>query len=307
MVSALPSTVVIECPHCGTRYQLPPEAIGPKGRQVACAHCGQTWQAKAIDQPGSSNSDDALFDRDAEAALDDEFANEERASSRDFVPAAVVPVPPDGTDDGRMRTIAEIKAAIAPRAKPEAEDKPDPKAESKRQRAFAARQAAFSRSLPVAKLRRGARVAGVLLLAGLLVGGVAFRTEIVRQFPDLAGVYESLGLGVNVVGLEFRDVTTLVALRGGNNVMQIDARIYSVAARRATVPPVVVTLLDGEGERLYEWSVVPEARELAPGEVVDFSTQLSSPPPAVRQVRLTFNDGKGKTESPISTAAAAHE
>jgi predicted Zn finger-like uncharacterized protein len=179
MVTALQSTVVIECPHCGTRYQLPPEAIGPKGRQVACAHCGQTWQAKAIDQPAPPKDEDALFDAASEAALDDEFASEERASSREIA-AAAPPDVPDATDDeGRLRTIAEIKAAIAPRPKPEAEAKPDPKADKRRQHAFARRQAELSKTLPLAKVRRVARLAGVGTLISLLVCGVAFRTEIV--------------------------------------------------------------------------------------------------------------------------------
>ena len=46
-------------------------------------------------------------------------------------------------------------------------------------------------------------------------------------------------VGVNVVGLEFRDVKTLLALRRGADVMQVDARIYSVAAGNTPVPPVV--------------------------------------------------------------------
>jgi hypothetical protein len=41
--------------------------------------------------------------------------------------------------------------------------------------------------------------------------------------------------------------------------------------------------------------------------VFDFPTQLYCPPPGPRQVRLTFNDGKGQTDTPIATAAAEHE
>jgi predicted Zn finger-like uncharacterized protein len=306
MVSALPSFVVIECPHCGTRYQLPPEAIGPKGRKVACAHCGEAWQAEAVAVPAPKKTDDALFDAADEAALDADFASEERAVS-----SAAGPTPsaaPEPHDEDRQRTIAEIKAAIAPRSRPALQDKPaDPKADKRRQKAFTQRQAELSKSLPLARVRRVLRFVGLGTLVSLLVLGLAFRTDIVKQFPDLAGVYESLGLGVNVIGLEFRDVTTLVALRGGDNVMRVDARIYSVAAQGTTVPPVVITLLDADGGSLYEWSVVPEVRELEPGEVVDFSTQLASPPPAAKQVRLTFNDGNGRSETPITTAAATSD
>jgi predicted Zn finger-like uncharacterized protein len=310
MVSALQSSVVIECPHCGTRYQLPPDAIGPQGRKVACAHCGETWQARAEAFPALESDEDALFDAVAERALDDEFASAERAGASESSLPAFAGAADALVEDERMRTIAEIKAAIAPRAKtppPAAPPRPDPKAERKRQRAFAQRQEAFRKSLPVAKVRRAVRIGAVATLVSLLVLGVAFRTDLVRQFPALAGIYESLGLGVNVVGLEFRDVTTLLTLRGGNNVMQVNARIYSVAAGETSVPPVIVTITDDGGKALYEWSVVPAVRTLERGEMVDFTTQLTSPPPAARQVRLTFNDGRGRTEMPVTMAASPSE
>ena len=136
---------------------------------------------------------------------------------------------------------------------------------------------------------------------------IPYYDEWLRRFPDLAGAYAALGLGVNIVGLEFRDVTTLVARRSGTDIMQIDARIYSVAPRTLAVPPVVITLLDGSGASLYQWSTVPEVLELAPGEVADFMTQLTSPPAGASRVRLTFTDGKSHVESPVTTAAQPSE
>jgi predicted Zn finger-like uncharacterized protein len=289
MVSTLPSSVVIECPHCGTRYQLPPEAIGPKGRKVACAHCGQTWQANAVAMTAPPNPD-AIFDVAAERDLDDAFTAEERA---------VNPPPEKDPDEGRLQTIAAIRAAIGPRPR-SSEAVIDATGHKSRQKAFNKRQAALTKQLPLARIRRVARVAGVSLLVALIVGGITFRTEIVRQNPDLAGAYEALGLGVNVIGLEFRDVTTLVTLRNGASVMQVDARIFSVGARETVVPPVLVTLLDDSGASVYEWSVVPDVRDLEPGEVVDFTTQLTSPPARATRVRLTFTDGKGRVDSPLS-------
>jgi predicted Zn finger-like uncharacterized protein len=287
MVSTLPSGVVIECPHCGTRYQLPMEAIGPKGRKVACAHCGQTWQANGVTAPPNP---DAIFDATAERELDQAFSDEERA---------VNPPPVQDPDEGRMQTIAAIRAAIAPRPKP-GETVLDAAGQKKRQKAFNKRQAALTKQLPLARIRRVSRGASVSLLMLLIICGIAFRAEIVQQNPDLAGAYEALGLGVNVIGLEFRDVTTLVTLRNGASVMQVDARIYSVAARDTTVPPVLVTLLDDSGASLYEWSVVPDVQDLEPGEVVDFTTQLTSPPPRATHVRLTFTDSKGRLDGSLS-------
>lgn len=308
MVSAQPAQVVIECPHCGMRYQLPPEAIGPKGREVACADCGKTWHATAMVPPKADEAD-RMFEPEEEDALDAAFAAEERTvvapPPAPPPPAPVVPPSspaPREPEAERMRSIAEIKAAIAP--KPKAiEAKVDTAGQKRRQKEFDKRQVARSRQSPLAKVRRVARIAGMSALIGLIVCGVAFRTDVVRQFPDLAGAYEALGLGVNVIGLEFRDVRTLMTLRNGNREIQVDARIFSVAGQPITVPPVVVTLLDENNRALYEWSVAPDARMLNSGEVVDFTTRLSAPPLAASRVRLTFTDGKGRAESPLDQAA----
>jgi predicted Zn finger-like uncharacterized protein len=298
MVAPASTSVVIECPKCGTRYQLPEDAFGPKGRRVSCAHCGETWLAKP--EPIPVTEADVLFDAFAEQKLDDAFEAEERA-----VAVEVVEESPE--DEARLRTLAEIKAAIAPQAVPPPEAALDQAGDRRRQKLLDRRQAAMIRQLPLGKIRRLARLSGVSALAILIVCAISFRTEIVRQFPDLAGVYESLGLGVNVVGLEFRDVNTMVTVRAGARIMQVDGRIFSVAPRAMVVPPVIVALLDSEGKAIYEWSVVPVVSDLEPGEVVDFSTQLSSPPEGATRVRLRFADGRARTAETSATAATSVE
>jgi hypothetical protein len=64
------------------------------------------------------------------------------------------------------------------------------------------------------------------------------------------------------------------------------------------VPPVVVTLLNDENLPLYEWSVAPSVPVLQSGEVVDFSTQVTAPPPGATKVRLTFASGRIQVPSP---------
>lgn len=277
--------VVIVCPHCGTRYQLSAEMIGG-GRLVQCASCLKSWQAAL---PGAVSftpppDDDALFDADAEAELDAEFEAEQRRAGQI---AAVPSVPPSRREP-------------APVTKPEmAQDQPP----TKQQKEYTQRRKSMKTTLPLHRFRRGARLAGMLVLLLLVGGGVMMRTEIVRQVPDLAGLYQVLGLGVNVIGLEFRDVRTLRALRDGVEVLSVDARIVGVSARRVIVPPVVVTLADASGQSVYEWSVTPDARDLEAGEAVNFSTTLSDPPEGADTVRLTFTNGRGRSDTPIALSA----
>ena len=93
---------------------------------------------------------------------------------------------------------------------------------------------------------------------------------------------------MNVVGLEFEDSKTLTSYRGGKPVMLITSRIRSVASQTVPVPPVLISLLDAAGATVYEWTVTPQAKEMNPGEVFEFSTEVSAPPQGAVTVRLTF-------------------
>lgn len=316
MASPQSKTVVIVCPHCTTRYQVPGDTVGPKGRQVQCAHCSKTWQAFAekiiepvakppppkVEVPSTARStdDDRMFDADAEAELDAQFDAEQRAAAE---AAAAL-------DNGALADVLaeDVTAAIAPKPRePEPEVKKPPSAAVRKlQKAFSKRQLQLTRQLPMARVRRTLRVIGLATLALLLVSGFTFRSNIVLIFPDLAGAYAALGLKVNVVGLEFRDVTTLRALHAGAEVMEVNARVYSVAGKKVKMPPVVVTLLDAEGARLYEWSVAPTEPSLGPGEAIDFHTQITSPPQGAARVRLSFANGQGQSQgvTPASQSAS---
>lgn len=307
MRSPVSAMTVIVCPHCGTRYQVPVETLGPKGREVACAHCSKTWQAMpegGTHPPASEKDADRLFDEAEERDLDAAFVAEEKATEAD---PRMWSIGDADAEDAAKRSIEEMKSAIAARLEASAAPELDAKAKRTRDNAFARRLNLLSTRLPLARIRRAARLVTLSLLVILIGAGIMFRTEIVRSLPDLAGAYAALGMPVNVVGLEFRDVHTLMTLRNGANIMKIDARIYSVAPRSAIVPPVVVTLLDAEGVALYGWSVTPEARDLESGEVVDFTTQLRSPPPGATRVRLMFSGGRAQSETPIATAVQPKE
>src|SRR5690606_1679944 len=173
----------------------------------------------------------------------------------------------------------------------------------KRQMAFRRRQNAMISSLPLARLRRAARVAGVTILLGLVGGAWFLRVPIVERYPDLAGLYEAVGLGVNVVGLDFATLETLKALSGGNDVLTVSAQIVGRSPVPVDVPPVVISLLDQAGRAVYEWSVTPRVRDLMVGERATFDTRLSLPPSEAVRVRLSFA-GKGSGSAGRSATAA---
>jgi predicted Zn finger-like uncharacterized protein len=285
--------MIITCPHCQTKYQVTYEAIGAVGRKVQCAHCHQAWnqepsaqtEAKPRAKGPVEAQADKLFDAMAEDALDDAMAAEES------VVAAQKGTPRPG------------KAAAEPPSRVDAAEL------QKRQAAFARRQNAMFSTLPMARLRRAARLVGAVMLAGLIGGAWFGRVEIVERYPDMAGLYEAVGLGVNVVGLDFSDLETLKTLSGGNDVLSVSAQIVGRSRTPVPVPPVVISLLDAQGNAVYEWSVTPRVNDLMAGERATFDTRLSLPPSEAVRVRLSFA-GKGaghggrQTDAPMATEAA---
>ena len=288
MNSADLQTVVITCPNCGTRYRVPYGTIGHAGREVQCAQCTKHWHATAdAPPPPPVADDDKLFSPADERALDDAFEAEARGTQTAALPAAV-PVNRD-----HERTLAEIKEALKPRVKKDPANTIDPALLKKSKRAFDKRQRTISKRLPIARLRRTARLAAFVLLVSILVLGFALRTDLVRWYPSLAGLYTAIGLPVNIVGLEFENEKTLMSFRNGKQVMLITARVRSISDFTVRVPPVLVSLLDASGAATYEWSVTLQAAEMGPGDILDFSTEVSAPPEGAVTVRLSFTNPRG--------------
>ena len=288
--------MIITCPHCQTKYQVTYEAIGSVGRKVQCAHCHKAWTQEASHAPAPRTGLDAarmqadkVFDAMAEDALDEVMAAEESAVA---------------AQNGALRGAAPRPAPESAQALPGI----DPAELKKRQMAFARRQNAMFSSLPLARLRRAARVAGAVILVGLVGGAWFGRVPIVERYPDLAGLYEAVGLGVNVVGLDFTNLETLKTLSGGNDVLSVSAQIVGRSKVPVPVPPVVISLLDTSGHAVYEWSVTPRVRDLMAGESATFDTRLSLPPSEAVRVRLSFaGQGGSSGETGKGQAAPAAE
>lgn len=274
--------MIITCPHCQTKYQVTYEAIGSAGRKVQCAHCQRAWKQRPLDPDAPSPEQKQAFEAIEEDGLDDALLAEERNAAQEAASKAAERAEEQALVDAEAAGKAE--AALL----------------RKRQTDFSRRQTAMVADLPLARLRRSMRVVGVLLLVGLAGLGYFGREQVVERYPDMAGVYEALGLGVNVVGLDFSDVSTLRALRDGKEVLVVSAQIVGLKAEPVSVPAVVVTLIDSKGEGIYEWSVTPSVRDLMAGERSTFDTQLTMPPGEASHVRLTFAGGQNVRSAPAA-------
>lgn len=259
--------MIITCPHCQTKYQVTYEAIGSVSRKVQCAQCQQAWEQRAPARPSSAPDDGNQFDALAEDAMDELLASEAESAT---------------TEDEPAREVAPQSTA---------NKKLDPAMLRRQQKAFTRRRSAMEAELPLARLRRTLRILGFLSLGVVLVVGYFGRVQVVERFPEMAGAYAAVGLGVNVVGLDFTNVTTMRTKRDGSDVLHVSAQIVGLMPDPVKVPAVVVTLLDANGRSIYEWSVTPSVRDLMAGERSTFDTQLTLPPGDAARVRLSFAGG----------------
>lgn len=275
--------MIITCPNCQTRYQVAQNAIGSAGRKVQCANCQKSWQAvpepetppppkpRLVEKaPVEEVADSPELDAAKEDALDADFEAEEQAVSE-------------------------------PKAKPQKsdpqareEDSLDKGLNEKRNKDMRTRQINFAKKLPMGRIRHNLRIAVIAALVIFIVCGFFLRTEIVRYFPDFAGIYQAIGLPVNVIGLEFDNVETLRAQRDGQDVTLISGMIRNVVGRQVRVPAVVVSILNADGATVYSWSVTAPVQLIGPGESVEFETQLNAAPQDAQTIKLLFADGRAR-------------
>ncbi|VAW21103.1 hypothetical protein MNBD_ALPHA12-1425 [hydrothermal vent metagenome] len=265
--------MIITCPNCQARYQVASQTIGNAGRKVQCANCQTNWRAK----PEAGPDPDTMFDAEEEKALDAQFEREELSANKQ-----------KNKDRPNKATNPEQTESGENSAKTDADADVDEEKLARQKRDLARRQSLLNRSLPKARLLRIVRMILTISLMSILGGGYTLRNNIVSVFPDLAGLYQALGIKVNVVGLEFRDVRTLRALRNGTEVMEITASITNVSRDQVVVPSVLISILDKQGRSIYQWSVDPQVVGMQAGEWVEFKTQLTSPPSKAASVRLNF-------------------
>ncbi len=261
--------MIITCPNCQARYQVTSQTIGNAGRKVQCANCQTNWKAEP--EPEPAPEPDKMFDAAGEQALDDEFRREEDQAGK--------------TDE----TKTQVSGEAAPGENgPEADAGFDAEKLARQKKDLDRRKSLLNRALPEAWFKRIARMVLGIVLLSVLGGSYTLRQNIVTAFPDLAGLYGAIGIKVNVIGLEFRQLRTLRALRDGAEVMEISASITNVSKNQVAVPVVLVSLLDEQGRGVYEWSSDPQVVGMQAGEWIEFKTQLTSPPAEAVSVRLSF-------------------
>jgi predicted Zn finger-like uncharacterized protein len=275
VVLMLRPVMILSCPACHTRYVVPDAAIGPTGRQVRCAACGNRWHQPpvdaAIDAEEPLTAALAVPDREpvrAEAPVAAPDPVTETVPVADNDPAAV-PVAEDLPAPLAERTIAEVAAAetTAPPQTPSpvtvneiSELPPPPTLQSREGSRFRGRR-------NPARLWTMATVAFALLV---ISGGAAAAWF---GIPDSARQWFAIGSAAEpdlIIELPegAQDHRTLP---DGTIYFAANGTIVNPTDRAQRVPPILAELRDAQGRIVYSWTIDPPVDVLPPGERRGFS------------------------------------
>lgn len=132
------------------------------------------------------------------------------------------------------------------------------------------------------------------LLIGFLVGSVALailaREKIVATLPDLAGIYEMIGMPVNLRGMEIDALTAHREMDGSTPVLVVEGDIINLEGFSKPLPAVRVTLKSSTGRDVYAWNYTLPQLNIDQEGKIHFKTRLLAPPEASVNVEVRFTD-----------------
>jgi predicted Zn finger-like uncharacterized protein len=261
--------MIISCPSCMARYELAgsEDSLPPEGRSMRCGRCGNIWQTFQVDPPVEILPPDGSW---GDIVVEKE-------------PATPGPDDPEEQPAG-ARLIDDGSEA----------ESGTPNDRSGQDDDFGSR--AHRAAGDVASQARGRSSGGTHKLQGfilgialaLLVAALYYRTEIVRAVPSSAGLYELVGLQVNLRGLDFRDVAPHRIYEDGLPVLVIEGNIVNVLDTDVAVPALRLAVRGPSGEELYAWTIEPRESTVEAGGSMSFRTRLAAPPSSARNVKLRF-------------------
>jgi predicted Zn finger-like uncharacterized protein len=257
----------IACPSCAAAYKLDEATVGPKGRKVRCAACGEVWRVMPAE---SVPADPASTD----LALIKTETQSDWPSDTETVEGAVTKAAPP---EGEAATEPPAETAV-----PEPEAAPPKGAKLVKDPNVKTGKASAWRGL---LSWRVATVAGTLLA---LTAGLLEREAVVRLLPQTARLYAAAGFPVNLRGIEIRNVKSRLVVDGDEPVLVIDGDLVNVADRKVDVPRLHFALTGTDGRQVYVWSAQADRANLQPGETLNFRRRLAAPPAEAKNVSVRF-------------------
>jgi predicted Zn finger-like uncharacterized protein len=263
----------LACPACDTAFYVDPAALGAEGRTVRCARCRHTWFARAEDLVPEAVLADSAADGQPEAEY----------SPPEPVAPLIQPVVP-------WNDMVMVEAGSSPPLVP---DVPAATAVP----TVLPSSVAEINDVVVSTRRKIGKNAGsketrlglvALLLGFIVVVGYTAREPLVRGIPSLAGFFATIGVPVNLRGIEFRDLRTSHETQDGVSVLIIEGDLENPTRYTRDIPRLRLSVLGAENKELYSWTALLPRETLLARESLTFRSRLASPPEEGERVAVRF-------------------
>jgi predicted Zn finger-like uncharacterized protein len=291
--------MLITCPSCSTPYQIAPAALGDAGRSVRCVRCASVWFAMPASEDeadlqdagsvaGTAGADDpwaeafAGADAGGGAGSADGFDQPQADTDHevaDFAFDISGPVSDDG-DPVRIHNAPSMVPGQDPGGSTN-DAAPHEDIET-----FAARRMQAQRRL--AGKRALVLPAIILTLFALNAAIVGWRVQVVKMLPQTASLFASIGLPVNLRGLNFDKVVSSKDTQDGVTILAVEGKLVSTARGPVDVPRLRFAVRNAGGQEIYTWTALPPRSVLGPGETLAFRSRLASPPAETSDVVVRF-------------------
>jgi len=302
--------MLILCPACASVYDIDERKLGPAGRNVRCKRCAHTWfeRPEAADEPvallrGTLAPDETAMPTVASPIGRDALPGTGLATAADPRSQASAPereglqrmpgLQDEAADGGGSGVFdapsLDHEQSLDHDEAERASETADARATDRRpggKRPKAGRDTAGAgRGRGIASR---ALAAASLVAACLLLGAVAWRDDLVRQWPGVAKAYASLGLRAEVGSLRVARVTSALGQGDGAELLVVEGDVVNGGLASVDAPSVRIAVRDGAGMELYTWTAQGPGRRLEPGERSPFRARLASPPPSGASVGVSL-------------------
>ncbi len=298
--------MIITCPSCQAQFSVPEAAIGPRGRAMRCAKCGEKWHQDPLirlddiplEMPPAMSADPVP--RPNDSLVDQDFEDLNKAFKLDGL---------GGSDDDKggldfdsLLSDAEGEGEKKDDAKkPDGEEEEDPFAriaELMMQSSPEPIPDVFAAPPPKPPARRKGAAGLILLLLVLLlvaVGGVMyfFQDRVIDQFPQLAPYYEELGLRNEVVGLglAFSNYQSERLSQDNSEILVVRGVITNTTDMVREIPLLRLALYEDQ-RPLQERVINPPQVALDPHATIGFRITLEQPDPHASRFEVTFTNAR---------------